>query len=434
MTERTTIAALKPDPNNARKHTKKNLTMIADSLRDVGTGRSIVIDEHDVILAGNGVIEAAQSVGIENVRVIEADGDEIIAVKRTNLTDEQKTRLALFDNRTAELAEWNSDAILKIAGDGIRLDDIFENLDTSKLFADHEREQFKQQIESERIEISPFVTNTFQKAMDDERVAVAIRRETKKQDKILTEAVEKQQNVIELDEYIFPSNNEWGVPSLDPTMEATKIIAPFAQYATISKKGALMYGTYHFYTNDFLFAEIWDRPDYLVMSECKAAVEPNYSAMPGMRRAEVLWGIYRKRWLARYWQENGIQMIVDLYTAPEFDDLALLGVPRGWRFYATRGVGGVDGFDNVLQRADLARQHAGTDDITFLVYAGSKHVESLCYDHGFMYMPDQQYKDSDGGYALNRAMTNQMKEWNGIPIEKTEKSEDDATIDTNASM
>lgn len=81
--------------------------MVADSLKQVGAGRSIVLDETNTILAGNGVVEGAEHAGISKVRIIDAEGDELIAVRRSNLTPEQKRALALFDNRTAELAEWN---------------------------------------------------------------------------------------------------------------------------------------------------------------------------------------------------------------------------------------------------------------------------------------------------------------------------------------
>lgn len=101
-----TIAELKPDPKNARKHSRRNIDMLADSLRQVGAARSIVIDEEDVILAGHGVIEAARLAGIDRMRVIEADGNEIIAVRRSGLTERQKRKLSLYDNRVAELADW----------------------------------------------------------------------------------------------------------------------------------------------------------------------------------------------------------------------------------------------------------------------------------------------------------------------------------------
>jgi len=101
------IEYLKPDPENRRTHPERNVEMVSTSLQAVGAARSIVIDEGDVILAGNGVTRAAQAAGITNVRVIEADGTELIAVRRRGLTLEQKRQLSMFDNRTAELAAWD---------------------------------------------------------------------------------------------------------------------------------------------------------------------------------------------------------------------------------------------------------------------------------------------------------------------------------------
>ncbi len=105
------IADLKPDSKNARKHNQRNLDMIVDALHKVGAARSIVIDENGVILAGNGVVEAAADAGIERVQVVDADGETIVAVRRTGLTDEQKRKLAYYDNRTAEVAEWDAEQI-----------------------------------------------------------------------------------------------------------------------------------------------------------------------------------------------------------------------------------------------------------------------------------------------------------------------------------
>src|SRR5205823_2856405 len=59
----------------------------------VGAARSIVIDEANMILAGHQTTTAAGNVGIERVRVVEADGQELIAVRRRGLTDQQKAYL-----------------------------------------------------------------------------------------------------------------------------------------------------------------------------------------------------------------------------------------------------------------------------------------------------------------------------------------------------
>jgi site-specific DNA-methyltransferase (adenine-specific) len=82
--------------------------MVREALETVGAARSIVLDEDNVILAGNGVTTAAIAAGMTKVRIIDADGDEVIAVRRRGLTADQKRALALYDNRTGELATWDA--------------------------------------------------------------------------------------------------------------------------------------------------------------------------------------------------------------------------------------------------------------------------------------------------------------------------------------
>lgn len=132
MPDITHIGQLHPDPHNARKHNPRNVQTIVNALHEVGAARSIVIDEHDVVLAGNGVVEGAAQAGIERVRVIDADGEEIIAVRRRGLTDEQKTRLALYDNRASELAEWDVDVIAELAEDNA-LDGLFNENEIDRI-------------------------------------------------------------------------------------------------------------------------------------------------------------------------------------------------------------------------------------------------------------------------------------------------------------
>lgn len=88
------LGDLVPDSANCRRHNPRNIGSIVNSLHKVGAARSIVIDENNVILAGNGLVEAAGEAGIEKVRIVEADGNTVIAVRRTGLTPKQKAELA----------------------------------------------------------------------------------------------------------------------------------------------------------------------------------------------------------------------------------------------------------------------------------------------------------------------------------------------------
>ena len=108
------LADLRPDQNNARKHNPRNIGMVANSLREVGAARSGVIDEDGNILAGNGTYEALSEAGIEKVKIVQADGNEWVVVQRKGLSEKQKLKLALYDNRSAELAEWDKDVLADI--------------------------------------------------------------------------------------------------------------------------------------------------------------------------------------------------------------------------------------------------------------------------------------------------------------------------------
>ena len=132
-----TLADLTPDPRNARRHNPRNVGMLEKALGEVGAARSIVIDERGVVLAGNATIEAAGRAGIEKVQVVDADGETIIAVRRTGLTAKQKTRLALYDNRTAELADWDADVIADLlATERELLDGLFADDELAELLDD----------------------------------------------------------------------------------------------------------------------------------------------------------------------------------------------------------------------------------------------------------------------------------------------------------
>jgi hypothetical protein len=132
----THISELIPDKKNARRHPQRNMGMIMQSLQEVGAARSIVIDENNEILAGNGVVEAAGQVGIENVVIIPADGNTLYAIQRTGLTQEQKTRLALFDNRAGELAEWDGEELSKLFAEEFDFTGLFFDNEIESLIAD----------------------------------------------------------------------------------------------------------------------------------------------------------------------------------------------------------------------------------------------------------------------------------------------------------
>jgi ParB-like chromosome segregation protein Spo0J len=91
------------DANNARSHNKKNIDAIAKSLQTFGQRKPVVITKDNIVVAGNGTLEAARQIGWKGLSVVRVpdtwDEDTIKAY-------------ALADNRTAELASWNTEILL----------------------------------------------------------------------------------------------------------------------------------------------------------------------------------------------------------------------------------------------------------------------------------------------------------------------------------
>jgi DNA modification methylase len=93
------ISSLSLDLSNARKHDAKNLASIAGSLKLFGQRKPIVVSGANVVVAGNGTLEAAKSLGWSEIDVVRIPAD---------WSAEQVKAYALADNRTAELAEWDA--------------------------------------------------------------------------------------------------------------------------------------------------------------------------------------------------------------------------------------------------------------------------------------------------------------------------------------
>ncbi len=123
-----TLADLQLDPQNANRGTSRGRTLLGESLRAHGAGRSIVVDREGRVIAGNKTVEQARQLGL-SMRVVTTMGEELVVVHRTDLdlaTDPRARRLALADNRVAELdLEWDPDMLKAHVAEGVELGDLW---------------------------------------------------------------------------------------------------------------------------------------------------------------------------------------------------------------------------------------------------------------------------------------------------------------------
>src|SRR5712671_4169249 len=96
------IADLHADPANVRLHGERNIAAIAASLARFGQQKPIVVQRQGMVVrAGNGTLLAAQQLGWTH-----------IAASVVEMTDTEATAFSIADNRTAELAEWQTEDLL----------------------------------------------------------------------------------------------------------------------------------------------------------------------------------------------------------------------------------------------------------------------------------------------------------------------------------
>lgn len=95
------LADLKQPEKNVRIHTEQQLREFERSVRMFGQIRPIVVDEDNVILAGNGLYATLLRMGME-----EAD-----VYQYTNLTPNQKKKLMIADNKIFSLGIENLDTL-----------------------------------------------------------------------------------------------------------------------------------------------------------------------------------------------------------------------------------------------------------------------------------------------------------------------------------
>lgn len=115
-TKKVKLSDLTYDPANTRKHEAKNLDTIKASLNKFGQQKPIVVNKNNVVVAGNGTLEAAIALGWEEITVVVTELNGVDATAYA-IADNRTA-----DNRTAELAEWDDESLARTL-EALRLDD-----------------------------------------------------------------------------------------------------------------------------------------------------------------------------------------------------------------------------------------------------------------------------------------------------------------------
>lgn len=130
---------------------------------------------------------------------------------------------------------------------------------------------------------------------------------------------------------VFPGVGKYDMPVIKPVTDIdirSLEWIPF-DYAMQSKdrggKGI------HFYRSDYLFERVWRNPDRYIpfLQQFGAVLSPDFSMYRDHPLSVQIWNMYRRHWLAAYWQMHDIKVIPTIeWVTPESYEWCFDGEPQ----------------------------------------------------------------------------------------------------------
>ena len=244
---------LKPYSKNAKKHSKKQIERIANSIESFGFNDPIGIWKDNIVIEGHGRLEALKQLGYDEVECIRLD----------HLTDEERRAYTLAHNKVSE-SEWDFDLLNE------EMDEIlsFDMEDFGFEFVDEEKNKKDTQ--------------------------------------------NKVESILNLNKASFLGVGKYDIPQLEPTYdyEIGEIKEWIGFNYVLSDKDPQGKAV-HFFISDYQFERVFNNPDKYIkkLQQYECVLSPDFSPYGDMPHVTQIFNHYRKHWCARYFQENGIKVI-----------------------------------------------------------------------------------------------------------------------------
>ena len=391
--------------NNPKRHRHKDLSAIHESFSATGFKDFVKYDPvADEIIDGNGRVAQALADGYKSLPVL---------IVR-DLTPEKIKLLALAYNRIPELASYDEELLIENLAELKNLDVDFDFLHFDRFVNDIDMalsrdldlvEDFEERKQEAAAQQSSVFAQSSGGDDDGDSAATPSSIDSAQPARVPTVPIQpptlssaaKKETGMGLADVVFPGEPEFGIPMLSLDYMATEVSLPCVKWGEISAKNQ-MTGTWHFYVYDGKLYRLEFNPEQLLASNAQNFVEINYSIRNAHSRAYALGQIWRKRQTARWLQSKGRRIIVDMNVGRKHMKDNLLGVPEGWKAFATRGY--TNKVDYINDQINAAIEIAGTEDFLFMVYGGGEAIEECCKAAGCVYIPERMQAIVKGGDGL----------------------------------
>ena len=270
------IKDLKPYAKNAKKHPKKQIEKIANSIEAFGMNDPIGIwGKDNLIVEGHGRLEALKQLGY----------DEVPCIRLDHLNDEERRAYTLAHNKVAE-SDWDFDLLNE------EIDDIlsFDMEDFGFEFVDEEKNK----------------------------------RDTQN----------KVEGILNLNKATFPGVGKYDIPQLAPVYESEiGEIKEWIGFNYVLSDKEPEGKAVHFFIDDYQFQRLWNSPEKYMekLARYEAVLTPDFSPYADMPLATQIFNHYRKHWVGALMQEYGVKVVPTIRASRDERslDFYLDGEPKG---------------------------------------------------------------------------------------------------------
>ena len=313
----------------------------------------------------------------KKVIIVDSDADTLVAVRRkdVSLDSAEGRKMAYLDNLTTQVnLTWDQTELEAVQAD-------VEGFDVADFGFDIEDLPQVTFPTGDDVHTNSSNNNNEESDNDEDDVHIEDNGEEPEE----TEQPKTDFYLKMLGDFVYPSNNEFDIPTLKTDNMPVHLELPINPWGAEAryKKGMM---TYHFYVDDYRFEQLFKDPIKLLESGVHAIVEPNCSIHDQTPMAHAIFQTYRKRYLCRYLQDCGIKIWVDLNVSPHFEEINALGVPEGYNAFCTRGVSGW--IPTTERHWEMAKRISGKEKPNMFVYGGGEDVAEWCKAHDVVHVKE----------------------------------------------
>ena len=270
------INDLKPYSKNAKKHPKKQIECIKQSIKQFGFNDPIGIWKDNMVIEGHGRLQALKELGYE----------EVECIRLNHLTDDERRAYTLAHNKVSEKAEWDFELLNE------EIDELF-NFDMTDFgfeFVDEEKNK----------------------------------RDTQN----------KVEGILNLNKATFNGVGKYDIPQLEPTYDyEIGEIKEWIGFNYVLSDKEPEGKAVHFFLDDYQFQRLWNNPEKYIekLKRYEVVLTPDFSPYGDMPMATQIFNHYRKHWVGALLQEYGVKVIPTIRASRDERsfDWYLDGEPKG---------------------------------------------------------------------------------------------------------